>query len=35
MTRFSTYPAGVPCFVDAFSPDLDAARRFYTGIFGW
>jgi predicted enzyme related to lactoylglutathione lyase len=35
MTRFSRYPAGVPCFVDAFSPDLDAARRFYTGIFGW
>jgi catechol 2,3-dioxygenase-like lactoylglutathione lyase family enzyme len=35
MTRFSSYPAGVPCFVDAFSPDLDAARRFYTGIFGW
>jgi predicted enzyme related to lactoylglutathione lyase len=35
MTRFSTYPAGVPCFVDAFSPDLDAARRFYAGIFGW
>jgi predicted enzyme related to lactoylglutathione lyase len=35
MTRFSSYPAGVPCFVDAFSPDLEAARRFYTGIFGW
>jgi uncharacterized protein len=35
MTRFSTYPAGVPCFVDAFSPDPNAARRFYTGIFGW
>jgi predicted enzyme related to lactoylglutathione lyase len=35
MTRFSSYPAGVPCFVDAYSPDLEAARRFYTGIFGW
>jgi predicted enzyme related to lactoylglutathione lyase len=35
MTRISSYPAGVPCFVDAFSPDLDAARRFYAGIFGW
>jgi predicted enzyme related to lactoylglutathione lyase len=35
MTRFSRYPAGVPCFVDTFSPDLVAARRFYTGIFGW
>jgi predicted enzyme related to lactoylglutathione lyase len=35
MTRFSSYPAGVPCFVDAFSPDPDAARRFYEAIFGW
>jgi len=35
MTRFSSYPAGVPCFVDAFSPDLDVACRFYAGIFGW
>ena len=35
MTRFDHYPAGVPCFVEAFSPDLDAARRFYAGIFGW
>ncbi len=25
----------MPCFVDAFSPDLDVARRFYAGIFGW
>jgi uncharacterized protein len=35
MTRFSAYPAGVPCFVDAFSPDLAGARHFYEGIFGW
>ncbi|HEX5194303.1 MAG TPA: VOC family protein [Solirubrobacteraceae bacterium] len=35
MTRFDHYPAGVPCFVETFSPDLDAARRFYDGIFGW
>jgi uncharacterized protein len=35
MTRLHHYPAGVPCFVEAFSPDLDAARRFYAGIFGW
>jgi hypothetical protein len=30
MTRFSRYPAGVLCFVDTFSPDPVAARRFYT-----
>ena len=35
MTRFERYPAGVPCFVEAFTPDLDAARCFYAGIFGW
>jgi len=35
MARFSSYPAGVPCFVDVFSPDPDAARRFYEAIFGW
>jgi predicted enzyme related to lactoylglutathione lyase len=35
MTQFPSYPAGVPCFVDTFSPDPDRARRFYEGIFGW
>lgn len=35
MTRIETYPPGVPCFVDALSRDVDAARRFYAGIFGW
>jgi uncharacterized protein len=35
MTRFDHYPAGVPCFVEAFTPDLAVARRFYTGVFGW
>jgi hypothetical protein len=35
MTKFNHYPAGVPCFVETFSPDLGAARRFYAGIFGW
>jgi hypothetical protein len=35
MTRFDHYPPGVPCFVEAFTPDLDAARRFYAGVFGW
>ena len=29
------YPAGVPCFVDTLTSDVDAAKRFYAGIFGW
>ena len=30
-----TYPEGVPCWVDVTSPDLDATRTFYGGLFGW
>ena len=30
-----TYPAGVPCWVDTDQPDVDAARHFYAGLFGW
>ena len=29
------YPAGVPCWVDTSQPDVEAARRFYGGLFGW
>ena len=29
------YPVGVPCWVDTSQPDLDAAARFYGGLFGW
>lgn len=29
------YPAGVPCFVDTSQRDVDAARGFYSGLFGW
>jgi hypothetical protein len=35
MSRREQYPAGVPCFVEALTPDLDAALRFYRGVFGW
>jgi predicted enzyme related to lactoylglutathione lyase len=35
MSRRDDYPAGVPCFVDTLTPDLDAAKDFYGGIFGW
>jgi uncharacterized protein len=30
-----TYPAGVPCWVDTDQPDVDAAKDFYGGLFGW
>jgi uncharacterized protein len=30
-----TYPAGVPCWIDTDQPDVDAAHRFYGGLFGW
>jgi predicted enzyme related to lactoylglutathione lyase len=30
-----TYPAGVPCWIDTDQPDVDAARNFYAGLFGW
>ena len=35
MSRRDAYPAGVPCFVDTLTADLDAAMSFYGGIFGW
>ena len=35
MSRRDQYPAGVPCFVETLTPDLDAALRFYEGVFGW
>ena len=35
MSRREDYPAGVPCFVDTLTADLDTAMGFYGGIFGW
>ena len=29
------YPVGVPCFIDTSQRDIDAAKRFYSGLFGW
>jgi predicted enzyme related to lactoylglutathione lyase len=29
------YLDGVPCFVDTAQPDVEAAQRFYGGLFGW
>ena len=35
MSNREQYPAGVPCFVDTLTPDVEAAKRFYGAIFGW
>ena len=29
------YPVGVPCWIDTSQPDLEAAKQFYGGLFGW
>ena len=28
-------PVGAPCWVDLMTSDVDAARAFYTRVFGW
>ena len=35
MAQPRTYPHGVTCWIDTEQPDLEAARRFYAGLFGW
>jgi uncharacterized protein len=35
MAETRTYPHGVTSWVDTEQPDLDAARTFYSGLFGW
>jgi len=35
MTAERTYPAGVPCWVDTEQPDIEAAKHFYSNLFGW
>jgi len=35
MTQARTYPAGVTSWVDIEQQDLEAAKRFYGGLFGW
>jgi len=30
-----TYPHGVPCWVETEQPDVEAANKFYGGLFGW
>ncbi|MFI8189718.1 VOC family protein [Streptomyces sp. NPDC085946] len=33
--RASVYGEGVPCWVDAQLPDVEAGKRFYGALFGW
>jgi predicted enzyme related to lactoylglutathione lyase len=35
MSRRDDYPIGVPCWVENLQVDGQAARRFYTRVFGW
>ncbi len=35
MPEFSSYDAGTPCWVDLMSPDVEASKAFYAGLFGW
>ena len=34
-TRNTPWPAGTPCWIDYGAADLDAAKAFYTELFGW
>jgi len=33
--RTSPWPAGVPCWADLMTPDVEAAREFYGRVVGW
>jgi uncharacterized protein len=35
MPQMTTYEPGTPCWVDLSTPELDASKAFYTGLFGW
>lgn len=35
MPEMSAYGDGVPSWVDLATPDLEASKTFYTGLFGW
>jgi uncharacterized protein len=35
MSERDGYESGVPCWVDTWQPDADAAVAFYTELFGW
>lgn len=35
MSERTSYAPGTPCWVDLATPDIEAAARFYGGLFGW
>jgi hypothetical protein len=35
MTTVTSYPHGVPSWLDLATPDPAASQRFYTALFGW
>jgi predicted enzyme related to lactoylglutathione lyase len=35
MTIRDSYPPGVPCWVERLIPDVEGAKSFYSGVFGW
>ena len=35
MPQVSSYATGQPCWADVTSPDVEAAARFYSELFGW
>jgi uncharacterized protein len=35
MSERDAFEPGVPCWVDTWQPDAEAAAAFYTGVFGW
>ncbi|MGQ0803666.1 MAG: VOC family protein, partial [Actinomycetota bacterium] len=35
MPEMKTYPSGTPAWVDLRTTDVEDARRFYAGLFGW
>jgi predicted enzyme related to lactoylglutathione lyase len=35
MVEFSAHEVGSPCWVDLTTPDIEASKSFYTGLFGW
>jgi predicted enzyme related to lactoylglutathione lyase len=35
MPKMTSYEPGTPCWVDLASPDVEVAKSFYGGLFGW
>jgi predicted enzyme related to lactoylglutathione lyase len=35
MSERTSYAPGTPCWIDLGTPDVEAAARFYGGLFGW